>query len=249
LYIIILYSFYSSFPKPFYGSHEVKFANFARVLIRFSFLQSAVLSLPNNFELHLVPQSAEPSDDEPLLGFLCPLHHPWTLAHTQHPLSPLPSPSSPSTPSTSSSTPSTASPSTPSTPRLAAAIDIDDTLVRLIPAADRDKYPAERIRTLPMFGESPDWVLALSTHVATFLREASRQYHLALYSVGVPEYVTQVATALDPNKEIFDWGLLEEGLSSARFEHDNGDTSPKHFAKLFGFVNRQGMLSSPLPHF
>ena len=43
---------------------------------------------------------------------------------------------------------------------------------------------------------------------------------------------------LDPKKEIFDWGLLAEGLSSARFEHDNGDTSPKHFAKLFAFVNR-----------
>lgn len=155
-----------------------------------------------------------------LLGFICPLHHPWSLAEAHRQ--------------------STTDTNSPSPFKLAAAIDIDDTLVRLIPATDKDKYPASRIRTLPMFGENPDWVLALSTNVETFLSETAQNYHLALYSVGVPEYVLQVAQVLDPSHSLLDWSLLEEGLSSARFEHDNGDTSPKHFAKLFSFVNRPG---------
>jgi len=90
-----------------------------------------------------------------------------------------------------------------------------------------------------MFGAKPDWVLVLSTHAEKFIAEASTQFHLALYSVGVPDYVAQVAHALDPARKYLDWSLVEEGLSSARFEHDNGDTAPKHFAKLFSFVNTQ----------
>ncbi len=88
-----------------------------------------------------------------------------------------------------------------------------------------------------MFGEEPGWVLALSTHVEHFLAEASQFFHLSLYSVGIPEYVLQVAQVLDPERKYLDWGVLEAGLSSARHEHDHGDTSPKHFAKLFSFVN------------
>lgn len=194
------------------------------------FFQSAVFSLPNNFELHVVPQSASIADDEPLIGYISPVQHAWQLADTHTPAPcPIPFLSSPSCPSSSTSSKS-----------LAAALDIDDTLVRLIPVADKDKYPASRIRTLPMFGENPEWVLALSTHVEHFLAHASQRYYLALYSVGVPEYVIQVAQVLDPQRTLFDWGLLEEGLSSARFEHDNGDISPKHFAKLFSFVNKVG---------
>lgn len=200
-----------------------------QLLILFSF-QSAVFALPNNFELHLVPQSATVTDDEPLIGYVCPHQHTWQLAETHTP-SPVPTPFLSSSP---------VSPSSSSPKALAAALDIDDTLVRLIPAADKDKYPSSRIRTLPMFGENPEWVLALSTHVEHFLAQASQRYYLALYSVGVPEYVIQVAQVLDPERNLFDWGLLEEGLSSARFEHDNGDISPKHFSKLFSFANKAG---------
>jgi hypothetical protein len=177
-----------------------------------------------------VPRSANIGDEEHITGYICPAYHAYHLAEQQ---TPAPLPLLLQTPP--------ASPSSPFPKTLAAALDIDDTLVRLIPAADQDKYPASRIRTLPMFGETPEWVLALSTHVEHFLSQISTRYHLALYSVGVPEYVLQVAQVLDPNHTLFDWGLLEEGLSSARHEHDHGDTSPKHFAKLFSFVNRVGV--------
>jgi len=42
--------------------------------------KSAIVTLPNNLELHLIPQSAETDDDHPLLGFICPAHHAHKLA-------------------------------------------------------------------------------------------------------------------------------------------------------------------------
>lgn len=178
-------------------------------------LQAAVVDISNDWEMHIAADSM--NDDEPLVGYVCPREHPWTIAQSE-------------------------GERLRTFKKLAVAIDIDDTLLRLIRFEDSHKYPAHRIRHLPMFvpseeGANPEWVVALSSNAEVFLEEVSKCFKMSLYSVGIPKYVEEVAQLLDPQHKYFDWDIIEEGLASARHEHDGGETSPKRFDRLFTFAN------------
>jgi len=118
--------------------------------------------------------------------------------------------------------------------RMAAAVDIDDTLVKAIPEQDMEKYPAQRVHIL----NNLPIVVAVSTDAERFLQQASAKFKLSLYSVGTPEYVKEIASILDPHRTLFDWNAIESGASSARHEHDHaGEAAPKKLERLFAFCN------------
>jgi len=158
--------------------------------------------------MHLV---AETDADQPFTGYLCPSHLPHLLAQQQLDL-------------------------LLETHKLAAAIDIDDTLVRSISIEDIGKYPPSRVHVL----KNLPVVVVTSSDVEFFLQQASKKYKLCLYSLGTPDYVKEVAELLDVQHSLFDWDSILSGVSSARHEHDVGkESSPKKLERVFSFCNQE----------
>jgi len=171
--------------------------------------QSAVLELPNGWEMHLVAESADA--DQPLTGYLCPAHLPQLLA--QREMDKL-----------------------LESRKLAAAIDIDDTLVRSITEDDVCNYPPDRVKPL----KNMPVTIALASFVEDFLKSASKKYKLCLYSLGTSDYVREVAEVLDPHHKMLDWDSITSGISSARHEHDEGgEFCPKRLERIFSFANHE----------
>lgn len=170
--------------------------------------QSAIIDLPNGWEMHLV---AESEDDYPLTGYLCPSRLPQLLAQQEMD-------------------------TLLERKMMAAAVDIDDTLVKAIHESDMDKYPPHRVHVL----NNLPIVVAVSSDAELFLKQASAKFKLYLYSVGTPEYVREIGNLLDPNHTIFDWNAIDSGSSSARHEHDHaGESSPKRLERIIPFCNSE----------
>jgi hypothetical protein len=169
--------------------------------------QSAVIELPNGWEAHLVAESADA--DQPLTGYLCPAHLPLLLAQREMD-------------------------TLLESRKLAAAIDIDDTLVKSIHPDEVSNYPPERVKVL----KNMPVVIALGSYTEDFLRRAAKKFKLCLYSLGTQDYVREVAEALDPHHKLLDWDSVTSGISSARHEHDEGkEFSPKRLERVFSFAN------------
>lgn len=158
--------------------------------------------------MHLV---AEAEDDYPLTGYLCPSRLPQLLAQQEMD-------------------------TLLERKMMAAAVDIDDTLVKAIHECDMDKYPLHRVHVL----NNLPIVVAVSSDAELFLKQASAKFKLYLYSVGTPEYVREIGNLLDPQHTIFDWNAIDSGASSARHEHDcAGETSPKKLERVIPFCNTE----------
>eukprot|EP00026_Physarum_polycephalum_P005909 Phypoly_transcript_05948.p1 GENE.Phypoly_transcript_05948~~Phypoly_transcript_05948.p1 ORF type:complete len:253 (+),score=62.68 Phypoly_transcript_05948:954-1712(+) len=158
--------------------------------------------------MHLV---AEAEADHPLTGYLCPSRLPHLLAQQEM--------------------------DTLLEGRMmAAAVDIDDTLVKAIPESDMDKYPPSRVHVL----DNLPIVVAVSSHAELFLKQAATKFKLYLYSIGTPEYVREIGNLLDPHHKLFDWNAIDSGASSARHEHDHArETSPKRLERIIPFCNTE----------
>ena len=158
--------------------------------------------------MHLV---AEAEADHPMTGYLCPSRLPHLLAQQEMD-------------------------TLLESKMMAAAVDIDDTLVKAIPESDMDKYSPGRVHVL----DNLPIVVAVSSNAELFLKQASTKFKLYLYSVGTPEYVREIGNLLDPNHTLFDWNAIDSGSSSARHEHDHArETSPKKLERIIPFCNTE----------